>query len=144
MVTLLTYEALHRLNRHLNRGIRRTSPLQDSIIGGVAGGVGTLVSNPMDVVKTRVMVSLRTLNFVPYFTLKKMGFRQASHRVVCSFLVTAFLMYMVLSLLNGLFKAQPELYKGVMEAIVKTTREEGYSAFFKGSAPRLMHKIPGQ
>lgn len=93
MVTLLTYEALHRLRRHLNKGVKRNNPLQDSLIGAVAGGVGTFVSNPMDVVKTRVMT-------------------------------------------------QGHLYKGVWDVVGRTYAEEGASAFFKGAAPRLMHKIP--
>jgi len=57
------------------------------------GGVGTFLSNPMDVVKTRVMT-------------------------------------------------RPGAYKGLVDAMVKTYTEEGGAAFFKGAAPRLMHKIP--
>lgn len=108
IVTLLTYEMLHKLRRehmarqHMMRqqgeegGGRRpggSSSLQDSLIGAVAGGVGTFLSNPMDVVKTRVMT-------------------------------------------------QPHLYTGVLDAALKTYRGEGASAFFKGSVPRLLHKIP--
>lgn len=104
IITLLTYETLHKMRRDYRRkqavetqqpvGTRRAaSSLEDSLVGAIAGGVGTFFSNPMDVVKTRVMT-------------------------------------------------QPHLYTGVADALIKTYRGEGASAFFKGSVPRLMHKIP--
>lgn len=58
IVTLLTYESLRRARAAARRkagGGKLSTPLEDSMMGAFAGGVGSLVSNPMDVVKTRVM-----------------------------------------------------------------------------------------
>ena len=62
VVTLLLYESLQHhfgntnktiLNR--NTAIQSTkSPLKDALLGGFAGGVGSWVTNPMDVIKTRL------------------------------------------------------------------------------------------
>lgn len=59
MVTLLVYETLQKA------AARRRKPgdppaakvLENMIIGAVAGGVGSLVTNPMDMIKTRMMTS---------------------------------------------------------------------------------------
>ncbi|CAN0161303.1 unnamed protein product, partial [Discosporangium mesarthrocarpum] len=57
MVTLLVYESLHKQAQELRgQGVKAT-PIENMIIGAVAGGVGTLVTNPMDVVKTRMMTT---------------------------------------------------------------------------------------
>lgn len=92
IVTLLTYESLRRARAELRKGAP-SSPFEDSMIGALAGGVGSLISNPMDVVKTRIMT-------------------------------------------------QPQIYKTVGATVTKVWAEEGPAAFFKGTAPRLLHKIP--
>lgn len=101
IVTLLTYESMRRTRaeRRLGPGeskgglAKGSTALEDSVMGALAGGVGSLVSNPMDVVKTRVMT-------------------------------------------------QPGLYPTVWSAVSKVSVEEGPSAFFKGTVPRLLHKVP--
>jgi len=52
IVTLMTYECLreHWVNK------RPKSAWRDMAAGGLAGGVGSLMTNPMDVVKTRLQV----------------------------------------------------------------------------------------
>ena len=37
---------------------------------------------------------------------------------------------------------QPQLYKTVGATVTKVWAEEGAGAFFKGTAPRLLHKVP--
>lgn len=56
MVTLLVYDSLQKaiLNR---TGKSKPSHWETILIGAFAGGVGTLATNPMDVVKTRMMTS---------------------------------------------------------------------------------------
>lgn len=96
IVTLLTYESLRRARAAARRkagGGEASTPFEDSMMGAFAGGVGSLISNPMDVVKTRVMT-------------------------------------------------QPGLYPTVWSAVSKLWAEEGAAAFFKGTAPRLLHKVP--
>ncbi len=93
IVTLLTYESLRRARAELRKDGSTSTPFEDSMIGAFAGGVGSLISNPMDVVKTRVMT-------------------------------------------------QPALYPGVRATVAKLWAEEGAAAFFKGTAPRLLHKVP--
>eukprot|EP00624_Nannochloropsis_granulata_P007416 evm.model.NODE_7599_length_6475_cov_53.327721.1 len=96
IVTLLTYESLRRARAAARRkagGGKVSTPFEDSMMGAFAGGVGSLVSNPMDVVKTRVMT-------------------------------------------------QPGLYPTVWSAVRKLWADEGAAAFLKGTAPRLLHKVP--
>lgn len=96
IVTLLTYESLRRARAAARRkagGGEASTPFEDSMMGAFAGGVGSLISNPMDVIKTRVMT-------------------------------------------------QPGLYPTVWSAVTKLWAEEGAAAFFKGTAPRLLHKVP--
>ena len=50
IVTLLTYESLRRARAEMRKGAP-SSPFEDSMIGALAGGFGSLISNPMDVVK---------------------------------------------------------------------------------------------
>jgi len=92
MLTLLVYETLQR---HLRP---RVDPKRHGwlniFIGGFAGGVGTWLTNPMDVVKTRVMV------------------------------------------------ITPEHYTGLSSIVRNIVKNEGYLAFFKGSCPRLLHRVP--
>ena len=53
IVTLMTYECLreHRVSKHEKAAWR------DMITGAIAGGVGSYVTNPMDVIKTRLQVN---------------------------------------------------------------------------------------
>lgn len=57
IVTLMTYECLreHWVNK------RPKSAWRDMVTGGLAGGVGSFVTNPMDVVKTRLQVDSSNL-----------------------------------------------------------------------------------
>lgn len=54
MVTLLVYETLQKAaaRRKTSGG---ASALENRVIGAVAGGTGSLVTNPMDMVKTRML-----------------------------------------------------------------------------------------
>ena len=105
MATLLAYEAArgYRKDARTRTGVARglseaaaaalPPPLwEDMLVGGLAGGFGALVTNPMDVVKTRVMTSTTSRGFVQTATL--------------------------------------------------LLKEEGPRAFFKGTTPRLVHKVP--
>jgi solute carrier family 25 S-adenosylmethionine transporter 26 len=59
MVTLLCYESMHAVlakRRNREKGVP-ASPVENMIIGAVAGGIGSFATNPMDVIKTRMMVS---------------------------------------------------------------------------------------
>jgi hypothetical protein len=61
IVTLLLYESLQQ-QFGKSKAVRTTdsnhklttSPLRDALLGGFAGGVGSWVTNPMDVIKTRL------------------------------------------------------------------------------------------
>lgn len=65
MVTLLVYETLQKAAaRRKGPGESgspdkeaKANPLENMIIGAIAGGVGSLVTNPMDMIKTRMMTS---------------------------------------------------------------------------------------
>ena len=67
IVTLLTYECLR--DHWVSRGKKeksvsvsvgnakgRTAPWRDMVAGGLAGGIGSFATNPMDVIKTRLQV----------------------------------------------------------------------------------------
>ena len=62
VVTLLLYESLQQHFRNRNTGrhsktappLVAKSPFRDALLGGFAGGVGSWVTNPMDVIKTRL------------------------------------------------------------------------------------------
>jgi solute carrier family 25 (mitochondrial S-adenosylmethionine transporter), member 26 len=90
VVTLLLYESLQqRFNvkdttRPKRKGI-------DFLLGGLAGGIGSWVTNPMDVIKTRIQTG-------------------TSDSII-----------------------------GCIQAV---WREGGVNALFRGSLPRLMHKVP--
>lgn len=58
MVTLLVYESLQKAAAR-RRGPKspKASPFENMVIGAVAGGMGSLVTNPMDMIKTRMMTS---------------------------------------------------------------------------------------
>mmetsp|Transcript_2820 Transcript_2820/g.7748 ORF Transcript_2820/g.7748 Transcript_2820/m.7748 type:complete len:393 (+) Transcript_2820:88-1266(+) len=59
IVTLLTYEHLRSVwkKRAENRFPRVPSKSWDLLVGGVSGGVGSFVTNPMDVIKTRLQTN---------------------------------------------------------------------------------------
>jgi solute carrier family 25 S-adenosylmethionine transporter 26 len=70
----------------------RNRRLRDALCGSIAGGFGSLFTNPMDVVKTRLMTDTQ--------------------------------------------------YQSVITAVYHIYRKEGLATFFRGSMPRLLHKIP--
>lgn len=59
MVTLLVYETLqnYAAKRRGPGATKKGSPIENMIIGAIAGGMGSLVTNPMDMVKTRMMTA---------------------------------------------------------------------------------------
>lgn len=58
MVTLLVYETLQNYAAKRRGSVeKKGSPLENMVIGAIAGGMGSLVTNPMDMVKTRMMTS---------------------------------------------------------------------------------------
>lgn len=70
MVTLLVYETLQKAaarrkdsgDAESGSGSSRgkgakANPLENMVIGAIAGGMGSLVTNPMDMIKTRMMTS---------------------------------------------------------------------------------------
>ncbi|CAM9813464.1 unnamed protein product [Ectocarpus fasciculatus] len=63
MVTLLVYETLQKAaaRRKGPPGTKKkgakANPIENMIIGAIAGGMGSLVTNPMDMIKTRMMTS---------------------------------------------------------------------------------------
>lgn len=63
MVTLLVYETLQKAaaRRKGPPGSEdkqaKANPFENMVIGAIAGGMGSLVTNPMDMVKTRMMTS---------------------------------------------------------------------------------------
>lgn len=63
MVTLLVYETLQKAaaRRKGPPGAKKkgakANPIENMVIGAIAGGMGSLVTNPMDMIKTRMMTS---------------------------------------------------------------------------------------
>eukprot|EP00752_Nemacystus_decipiens_P003992 g3657.t1 len=66
MVTLLVYETLQKAaarQKESGSGSRppgkgaKANPIENMVIGAIAGGTGSLVTNPMDMIKTRMMTS---------------------------------------------------------------------------------------
>lgn len=65
MVTLLVYETLQKMAARRKgtaaggsqNEAAKANPFENMIIGAIAGGMGSLVTNPMDMVKTRMMTS---------------------------------------------------------------------------------------
>ncbi|CAB1119979.1 unnamed protein product [Ectocarpus sp. CCAP 1310/34] len=63
MVTLLVYETLQKAaaRRKGPPGTKKkgakANPIENMVIGAIAGGMGSLVTNPMDMIKTRMMTS---------------------------------------------------------------------------------------
>lgn len=60
IVTLMTYEYLrenwvHPMRAYKNNNNR--APWRDMVAGGFSGGVGSLATNPMDVIKTRLQIN---------------------------------------------------------------------------------------
>ena len=64
IVTLVTYEHLKSVwkKRAENRFRRVPSKSWDLLVGGVSGGVGSYVTNPMDVIKTRLQTDSQLYN----------------------------------------------------------------------------------
>jgi Mitochondrial carrier protein len=93
VVTLLLYESLQqRFNgKDTTRPTKRKKGV-DFLLGGLAGGIGSWVTNPMDVIKTRIQTGTN----------------------------------------NG----------SIIGCIRSVWREGGMNAMFRGSVPRLMHKVP--
>jgi solute carrier family 25 (mitochondrial S-adenosylmethionine transporter), member 26 len=93
VVTLLLYESLQqRFNGKDDATSRPKRKGVDFLLGGLAGGIGSWVTNPMDVIKTRIQT----------------GTSDGS--------------------ISGCIRA--------------VWREGGVNALFRGSVPRLMHKVP--
>eukprot|EP01084_Bolivina_argentea_P150622 263019_1 len=65
MITLLVYEYLHSIlgnkKSKENDGSSEKIPHLNALIGGLAGGISTVITQPMDVVKTRVMTSSNSI-----------------------------------------------------------------------------------
>lgn len=68
MVTLLVYETLQKAaarrkgspgseENSIGERKAKANPLENMVIGAIAGGMGSLVTNPMDMIKTRMMTS---------------------------------------------------------------------------------------
>lgn len=73
MVTLLVYETLQKAAARRKGPVdagsgsgsgsgsrgqgAKANPLENMVIGAIAGGMGSLVTNPMDMIKTRMMTS---------------------------------------------------------------------------------------
>lgn len=96
IVTLLCYEHMkaHWKPRAAEKFPEVSNGVWDMMVGGASGGVGSYVTNPMDVIKTRLQTS-------------------------------------------------SQLYGGsIQTCVIETFREGGTSAFFRGSIPRLCHKVP--
>lgn len=94
--TLMSYEWL-RENWVCKNSNNNSNHWRNMAAGAIAGGIGSFLTNPMDVIKTRLQTN------VPGELVK---------------------------------------YTGVMGCARVTLANEGPSAFLKGVAPRLAHKIP--
>lgn len=59
MITLLVYETLQKAaaRRKEPGAPAKASPLENMVIGAIAGGIGSLATNPMDMIKTRMMTA---------------------------------------------------------------------------------------
>lgn len=86
-------------------------------IGAVAGAFAAVISNPADVVKTRLMTQVQI----------------ASNTVVSSPVSTS------ASAITGI-AARSMAYRGVRDAFVRIAKEEGVATFAKGIAPRMAAK----
>ena len=110
-------------NGNGNQELQQAS--SDMLLGAISGGMGSWVTNPLDVIKTRYVhfvVSCQFLFFhsIPLFPV--------SHPI---------------SFNNRLQTAPFEVYEGsITRCAVETWKEGGGLAFLRGSLPRLMHKIP--
>lgn len=93
--TLLSYEYI----REKWASKQPQQAWRDMVCGGVAGGIGSYLTNPMDVIKTR----LQTASVVG---------------------------------------ANENINNSIMECALHLWTEEGAMSFWKGSVPRLLHKIP--
>mmetsp|Transcript_7470 Transcript_7470/g.11166 ORF Transcript_7470/g.11166 Transcript_7470/m.11166 type:complete len:326 (+) Transcript_7470:77-1054(+) len=112
IVTLMTYEYLQSLIAKKNKGKEdpsKMSHFETLVVGAIAGGLGTLATNPMDVVKTRMMTSpevYRGMWNTAELTLKKDGagaFMRGS---------TPRLMHKIPA--NGLFFVSYEVFRAVL------------------------------
>jgi len=81
-----------KLSSPVSMGFLGNKKFKDAFCGSLAGGLGTLATTPMDVVKTRMMTGTR--------------------------------------------------YSSIFDATMKIASEEGFTTFFIGTVPRLLHKIP--
>jgi len=66
IVTLLTYECLrdhwvHRGREKSGNANAPTAPWRDMVAGGLAGGIGSFATSPMDVIKTRLQIDSGSL-----------------------------------------------------------------------------------
>lgn len=59
MITLLVYETLQNAasRRKGPNAPEKNSVFENMVIGALAGGMGSLATNPMDMVKTRMMTA---------------------------------------------------------------------------------------
>ena len=98
-----------RIQRRLQEG--KLPRLQSFLVGGSAGAIAAIVSNPMDVVKTRLMTQViknKTVSVSGSSVVLKAG--------------------------NGM------KYRGVVQTLMTIAKEEGVGAFAKGIAPRIATK----
>jgi solute carrier family 25 S-adenosylmethionine transporter 26 len=91
--TLLSYEYIRDV---WSSSVRSQNIWRDMVCGGVAGGIGSYLTNPMDVIKTRLQTNGHT--------------DKAANTIV--------------------------------QCATQIWNDEGAMAFWKGSIPRLLHKVP--
>ncbi len=94
--TLLSYEYIQEVWSSKQRS---QNVLRDMVCGGVAGGIGSYLTNPMDVIKTRLQT-------------------------------------------NSALGESETINSSIMQCAAQIWSEEGALAFWKGSIPRLLHKVP--